>query len=178
MLVPFPFFFFKRVFPRWQTKLNHFSIEILLGERIFLAPGGEGKWTKKEKKTVRLCWCCSYQKCPISFFPFLRVSKGKETPNFFRLGISLWWHRMGRRKVRYILFAILFSSFFDPILLVEMQVLTREKRETEGLYKLDKLIMWYHSISSTRFSLSFTEEKCAHNRPGKDLFEQQLLCSF
>jgi hypothetical protein len=25
--------------------------------------------------------------------------------------------------------------------LVEMQVLTREKRETEGLYKLDKLIM-------------------------------------
>lgn len=95
---------------------------------------------------MRLCWCCSYQKCPISFFSLPQSVQRKRNAQLFQtwdLLVMCWaiTHHMGRRKVRYILFAIFFSSFFDPILLVEMQVLTREKRETEGLYKLDKLIM-------------------------------------
>jgi hypothetical protein len=90
MLVPFLFFFFKRVFPRWQTKLLHFSIEILLGERIFVAPGGRRKMNKKgKKKRCGFVGVVLIKSVPSPFFPFLRVSKGKETPNFFRLGISL-----------------------------------------------------------------------------------------
>jgi hypothetical protein len=87
MLVPFLFFFFKRVFPRWQTKLLHFSIEILLGERIFVAPGGRRKMNKKGKKKGAALLVLFLSKVShLLFFPSSECPKEKKRPTFSDLG--------------------------------------------------------------------------------------------
>lgn len=61
------------------------------GREDICSTGGEKEnEQKREKKRCGFVGVVLIKSVPSPFFPFLRVSKGKETPNFFRLGISLW----------------------------------------------------------------------------------------
>lgn len=77
---------------------------------------------------MRLCWVLLFLS-KVSHLLFLSRVQRKRNAQLFPwdLLVMCWavshhMARAGRAEVRYILFALLFSSFFDTILLVEIEV--------------------------------------------------------